>query len=216
MFGVLMIMIILLAVLALVVVKALAHSPWGTFTVVATIPIAMLMGVYLRYVRPGPDREMSVIGFVLLMLAIFCGKAVTETPALAPLFTFSGETLAWMLIGYGFFASVLPVWLLLAPRDYLSTFLKIGTILGLAIGIVFVMPDLQMPAVTPLHRRHRPGVLRCAVPVPVHHHRLRRGVRLPLADRVRHHAQDGRQRGAGAAGRLRRHADGEPSSPSWR
>jgi carbon starvation protein len=148
MFGVLLIMIILLAVLALVVVKALAHSPWGSFTVFATIPIAMLMGVYTRYLRPGRIGEMSVIGFVALIAAIYFGQIVSENPTAAAMFTFSGETLALTIIGYGFVASVLPVWLLLAPRDYLSTFLKIGTILGLALGILFVMPDLQMPAVS--------------------------------------------------------------------
>ena len=148
MFGVLMILIILLAVLALVVVKALAISPWGTFTVVATIPIAILMGVYGRYIRPGRIGEMSLIGFVLLMASIVYGQHVAESPLLAPLFTWSGETLALALMGYGFVASVLPVWLLLAPRDYLSTFLKIGTILALAVGICVVMPDLKMPAVS--------------------------------------------------------------------
>lgn len=148
MFGVLLIMIILLAVLALVVVKALAHSPWGSFTVFATIPIAMLMGVYTRYLRPGRIGEMSVIGFAALIAAIYFGQIVAENPTAAAMFTFSGETLALTIIGYGFVASVLPVWLLLAPRDYLSTFLKIGTILGLALGILFVMPDLQMPAVS--------------------------------------------------------------------
>jgi carbon starvation protein len=147
-FGVLAIMIILLAVLALIVVKALADSPWGTFTVFATIPIAMLMGVYGRFLRPHRIGEMSAIGFVLLMAAIFLGQPVSKSETLAPLFTFSGEALALMLIGYGFVASVLPVWLLLAPRDYLSTFLKIGTIVGLAIGIMIVMPDLKMPAVS--------------------------------------------------------------------
>ncbi len=148
MFGVLVIMIILLAVLALVVVKALAHSPWGTFTVVATIPIAILMGLYGRFVRPGRIGEMSLIGFALLMLALFAGQSVAENPELAPYFTFTGETLALSLIAYGFVASVVPVWLLLAPRDYLSTFLKIGAILGLALGILVVMPDLKMPAMT--------------------------------------------------------------------
>jgi carbon starvation protein len=148
MFGVLMILIILLAVLALVVVKALAISPWGTFTVVATIPIAVLMGVYGRYIRPGRIAEMSLIGFVLLMASIVYGQSVAQSPVLAPLFTWSGETLALVLMGYGFVASVLPVWLLLAPRDYLSTFLKIGTIVALAIGILVVMPDLKMPAVS--------------------------------------------------------------------
>ena len=146
--GVLLICVIILAVLALVVVNALAHSPWGTFAVAATIPIALLMGVYNRYVRPGRIGEMSIIGFVLLMAALIYGRTVAETPALASFFTFSGPTLALLIIAYGFCASVLPVWLLLAPRDYLSTFLKIGTIVLLAIGIIIVRPDLQMPAVT--------------------------------------------------------------------
>jgi carbon starvation protein len=147
-FGTFMIMIIILAVLALIVVKALAESPWGTFTVAATIPVALFMGVYLRFIRPGRIGEVSLIGFVLLMLAIFGGQAVSQSPEWAPLFTFDGKALTWMLVGYGFVAASLPVWLLLAPRDYLSTFLKIGTIIALAIGIVFVMPTLQMPAIT--------------------------------------------------------------------
>jgi carbon starvation protein len=147
-FGAFLIMIIILAVLALIVVKALAGSPWGLFTVAVTIPIALFMGVYTRFIRPGRIGEVSVIGFVLLMLAIVGGQWVHESPALAPLFTFDGKALTWMLIGYGFIASVLPVWLLLAPRDYLSTFLKIGTILALAIGIVVVSPELKMPAFT--------------------------------------------------------------------
>jgi carbon starvation protein CstA len=147
-FGVLMIMIILLAVLALIVVKALAGSPWGTFTVFATIPIAILMGFYTRFLRPHRIGEMSAIGFVLLMLAIFLGQPVSQSPVLASLFTFSGESLALILIGYGFVASVLPVWMVLAPRDYLSTFLKVGTIVSLAIGILVVMPELWMPPVT--------------------------------------------------------------------
>ena len=146
--GTFMIMVIILAVLALIVVKALAHSPWGSFTVMATIPIALFMGVYTRYLRVGRIGEVSLIGFVLLMLAIFGGQWVQENPALAPMFDFTGTELTWMLIGYGFIASVLPVWLLLAPRDYLSTFLKIGTIVGLALGIVIVSPMLQMPSLT--------------------------------------------------------------------
>ncbi|MDM0112739.1 carbon starvation CstA family protein [Variovorax sp. J22R133] len=147
-FGTFMIMIIILAVLALIVVKALAESPWGTFTVAATIPVAIFMGVYLRFIRPGKIGEISVIGFVLLMLAIYGGQEVSHSAYWAPLFTFDGKMLTWMLIGYGFIAATLPVWLLLAPRDYLSTFLKIGTIVALAIGIVFVAPSLQMPAIT--------------------------------------------------------------------
>jgi len=146
--GVLLIMVILLAVLALVVVKALAGSPWGTFTVFATIPIAILMGLYSRFVRPGRIAEMSLIGFVLLMAALIYGQTVAQNLTLAPLFTLRGESLALLIIGYGFVASVLPVWFLLAPRDYLSTFLKIGTIVTLAIGIVLVRPEVKMPAFT--------------------------------------------------------------------
>jgi len=146
--GVLMVITVLLAVLALVVVKALAGSPWGTFTVMATVPIAVLMGLYGRFLRPGRIGEMSLIGFILLMTALIYGRTVAETPDLAVLFSFQAETLALMLIGYGFIAAVLPVWLVLAPRDYLSTFLKIGTIAGLALGILVIMPDLKMPAVT--------------------------------------------------------------------
>ncbi|WP_281273246.1 carbon starvation CstA family protein [Solilutibacter pythonis] len=148
MIGILMIMVILLAVLALVVVKALAHSPWGTFTVAATIPIALFMGVYLRWLRPGRIMEVSILGFVLLMASIWFGGYVAEHPQWAAAFTFDGRALAWMLIGYGFVAAVLPVWLLLAPRDYLSTFLKIGTVLLLAVAILVAMPELKMPAVT--------------------------------------------------------------------
>ena len=152
--GVFLIMIIILAVLALVVVKALAGSPWGAFTVMTTIPIAIIMGIYSRFIRPGQIAEMSIIGFVLLMTALIFGRSVAESPTLAPYFDYSGETLAIMLIGYGFVASVLPVWLLLAPRDYLSTFLKIGAIAGLALGILIVMPPLKMAAVTRLSLIH--------------------------------------------------------------
>jgi carbon starvation protein len=146
--GVFLIMVILLAVLALVVVKALVGSPWGTFTVFATIPIAMLMGIYARFIRIGRIAEMSVIGIVLLLAALIYGRTVSENPAIAAWFDLRGETLALIIIGYGFVASVLPVWLLLAPRDYLSTFLKVGTMALLAVGIILVQPDLKMPAVT--------------------------------------------------------------------
>ena len=146
--GVLMICVIVLAVLALVVVNALKGSPWGTFTVSCTVPIALVMGVYSRFIRPGRIGEMSVIGAVLLLLALVFGRTVSESPDLAPYFTYSGTALALIVIGYGFVASVLPVWLLLAPRDYLSTFLKVGTIVLLAVGILIVRPDLAMPAVT--------------------------------------------------------------------
>lgn len=143
-----MIMIIILAVLAMVVVKALTHSPWGTFTVAFTIPLAFFMGIYLRFIRPGRILEASIIGIVGLVFAIIVGGDVAQNPSLAPYFDLSGVQLTWALIIYGFIAAVLPVWLLLAPRDYLSTFLKIGAIIGLAIGIVVIMPMMQMPAVT--------------------------------------------------------------------
>ena len=148
MFGTFFIMLILLAVLSLIVVKALAESPWGTFTVAATIPIALFMGIYARYFRPCAIGEVSIIGFVLLMLSIVAGQYVQEDPEWGAMFTLSGEQLTWLLIGYGFIAAVLPVWLLLAPRDFLSTFLKIGTIVGLAIGVIVISPELKMPALT--------------------------------------------------------------------
>ncbi|TZF91802.1 carbon starvation CstA family protein [Cognatilysobacter lacus] len=148
MLGIAAIMIILLAVLALVVVKALAQSPWGTFTVVMTVPIALLMGSWLRWLRPGRILEASLIGFVLLLASIWFGGHVASDAHWSAVFRLQGTTLAWWLMGYGFVASVLPVWLLLAPRDYLSTFLKIGTIVGLALAILVAMPDLRMPAMT--------------------------------------------------------------------
>jgi carbon starvation protein len=146
--GVLAIMIIILAVLALVVVKALAESPWGTFTIAATIPIALLMGIYMRFIRPGRVGEASVIGVVLLLASIWGGREVAESASWGPAFTLHGTQIAWAIIIYGAVASSLPVWLMLAPRDYLSTFLKIGTILALALGIYVVAPELRMPDVT--------------------------------------------------------------------
>lgn len=148
MLGALGVMVIILAVLALVVVKALTNSPWGFFTIAMTVPIALFMGVYMRFIRPGKIAEVSVIGFILMMLAIVFGGQIAENPSLAPLFTLSGTELTWVLMIYGVVASVLPVWLLLAPRDYLSTFLKIGVIFGLTIAIIFTLPNLQMPAMT--------------------------------------------------------------------
>jgi carbon starvation protein len=146
--GIALIMIILLAVLGLIVVKALAGSPWGCFTVAATIPIALVMGLYGRFLRPGRIVEVSLIGIALLVLAIVYGRTVAETPNWAAIFTVRGSTLAFILMGYGFIAAVMPVWMILAPRDYLSTFLKIGTIAALAVAIVVMMPDLRMPPVT--------------------------------------------------------------------
>ena len=147
-FTVLLIMIIMLAVIGLVVVNALKGSPWGTFTIAATIPIAIFMGLYLRYWRPGKVLECSAIGFTLVVAAIFGGRAAAQSPGMATWFTLSALALAGAVIVYGFLASALPVWLLLAPRDYLSTFVKLGVVLMLAIGILFVRPQLQLPAFT--------------------------------------------------------------------
>src|SRR5215210_1086471 len=148
MVAVLAIMVILLAVLALVVVNALKDSPWGVFTIACTIPIAFLMGFWMKVWRPGATLEASAVGVMLLLLALVGGRFVAESATVAPLFTWSGPTIAYALIGYGFVASVLPVWMLLCPRDYLSTFMKVGTILLLALGILLVLPPLRMPAVT--------------------------------------------------------------------
>jgi carbon starvation protein len=146
--AILAIMIILLAVLALVVVRALAESPWGVFTVGATVPIAIFMGCYLRFGRIGKVLEASVIGVVGLLLAVWGGKLIHQNPQLAAAFSLKDVTLAWTLIIYGLAASVLPVWFLLAPRDYLSTFVKLGTIVILVLGVLVVLPNLQMPAIT--------------------------------------------------------------------
>lgn len=148
MIGIFFIMLIIVAILAMVVVKALANSPWGLFTIAMTIPIAIFMGVYMRFLRPGKVSEASIIGFVLLMLSLWGGHYVSIDPYWHDLFSLKGETLALLTIGYGFIAAILPVWLLLAPRDYLSTFLKLGVIIGMAVAIIFVAPELKMPATT--------------------------------------------------------------------
>lgn len=146
--GVFSIMIILIAVLALVVVNALRHSPWGTFTVGATIPIAMIMGAYMRWIRPHDVLGGTILGLVLLFLALIGGRWVDQHPVFGPMFTLTGTQLAWAIILYGFAASVVPVWLLLAPRDYLSTFVKLGTVFALALGILVMRPQIELPAVT--------------------------------------------------------------------
>ena len=142
------IMIILIAVLGLVVVNAMKHSPWATFTVSATIPIAMIVGVYMRYIRVGQVLEASALGVVLLLLAVAGGRVVDESATLRVLFDHEGLTLAWWVMAYGFAAAILPVWLLLAPRDYLSTYMKLGTITLLAVAIILLQPDVKMPAIT--------------------------------------------------------------------
>src|ERR1700690_1402197 len=146
--AVIAILIILLGVAALIVVNALKSSPWGTFTIAMTMPIAVLMGVYLRRIRPGKVLETSLLGFILVLAAIFGGQWVSETPSWAAVFTLTAPTLAILIIIYGFAASSLPVWLLLAPRDYLSTFVKLGTISLLAVGIILLRPSLHMPPLT--------------------------------------------------------------------
>ena len=148
MVAILAIMVILLAVLALVVVNALKRSPWGLFIIACTIPIALLMGWWMRSVRPGRVLEASAIGIALLLAALVAGRWVSLDPTWSRWFTWSGTGLTWAMIGYGFVASVLPVWLLLSPRDYLSTFLKIGTVLALAVAILLILPPIRMPALT--------------------------------------------------------------------
>jgi carbon starvation protein len=145
---VLLIMVILLAVVALVIVNALKSSPWGTFTIAATMPIAIFMGLYLRYWRPGKVLECSAVGFVLIMASIFGGQAVSLSASWAPWFTYSAIAIATALVTYGFMASALPVWLLLAPRGYLSTFVKLGVVLLLGLGVLTVHPNLQLPPLT--------------------------------------------------------------------
>src|SRR5579863_1647713 len=146
--AVLSIIVILLGAGALIVVNALKSSPWGVFTIAMTIPIALLMGFYLRRLRPGKVLESSVLGFVLVILAILAGQWISENATVAPWFTFTAPTLAILIIVYGYAASALPVWLLLAPRDYLSTFVKLGTIGLLAVGIIVLRPTLHMPPLT--------------------------------------------------------------------
>src|SRR5687767_12333302 len=143
MIAILCIMVILLAVLSLIVVNALKGSPWGVFTIACTIPIALLMGWWLHSFRPGKVAEASAIGVALVLFAVFAGRWVAESPTWGPVFTLSGTALTFWLMAYGFAASVLPVWVLLAPRDYLSTFLKIGTVVGLAVGILITLPELR-------------------------------------------------------------------------
>ena len=215
--GVFVIMIIIIAVLALVVVNALAESPWGVFSLLMTMPIALFMGVYLRFLRPGRVSEVSLIGVALLLLAIISGGWVAETDWGQDWFTLSKVTLAWCLIIYGFAASVLPVWLLLAPRDYLSTFMKVGTIMLLAVGILIARPVVQMPAVTSFAiEGNGPAFAGRVFPVPVHHDRLRRTVRIPCPDLLGDHPEDGRKGKPDPDDRLRRHADRVLRRRSWR
>ena len=195
--AVLGIMIVLIAVLALVVVNALKSSPWGMVTIGLTIPIAMLMGVYLRWLRPGRvleatrDRPRAARSSRSTPAA-----GSPSSPTLAPMFTLSGTTLALLVMVYGFAASVLPVWLLLAPRDYLSAFVKIGVVLALAVGILVVLPPLQMPALTRFIDGTGPVFAGKLFPVRLHHDRVRRDLRLPRAHLLGHDAEAARARDA--------------------
>ena len=208
--GVLLIMIILLAVLALIVVKALANSPWGLFTVAATIPIALAMGLYARFLRPHRILEMSAAGRAASARRHLARRPGRGDTRLGGGLHLLRHIAALMLMAYGFLASVLPVWLVLAPRDYLSTFLKIGTICGAGTrhrhhhaGIAHARPDA-------LHRRHRPGLRRIAFPVPLHHHCLWLGQRISRLGLLGHHAENAGERNPGTPDRLRRDADRKP------
>ena len=190
---------LLAAVLAPLVGPAVGYSfrpegqPWGTFTIAATMPIAVFMGLYLRYWRPGKVLECSAVGFVLVLAAIVGGQWVAESPALAPLFTLGAMALAIAIIVYGFLASALPVWLLLAPRDYLSTFVKLGVVVMLAVGHSVRPAGTAVARTHALRGWHRADFRRQNLSVLLHHHRLRRHLRIPLADLFGHHAENDRQ-----------------------
>ena len=203
--GTLLIMILLIAVLGLVVVNAMKNSPWSTATVFATVPVAILVGLHMRRLRPGRILEGSALGVALVLLAVWGGGWVDTHPLLRGLFDWSSLPLAGFVIGYGWIAAILPVWLLLAPRDYLSTFLKLGTVALLAIAILLLHPQIRMPALTSVRRRPRAALRRQGIPLRLHHHRLRRGLGIPCAGRERHDAQAHRQRGGCAPHRLWQH-----------
>jgi hypothetical protein len=207
-FGCFLIMIIILAVLALIVVKALAESPWGVFTVCSTVPIALFMGIYMRFLRPGRVGEVSVIGIVLLVASIYFGGIIAHDPYWGPALTFKDTTITFALIGYAFISALLPVWLILAPRDYLATFLKNRRDRGPCDWHRDHQPGTENACGHAVHRRHRPAVERRDVPVPVHYHRLRCGVWFPRADRFRHHAEADGQRNRRTLHWVWRDADG--------
>ncbi len=183
------IIVVLLGAVALIVVNALKDSPWGTFTIAMTIPIALLMGIYLRRLRPGKVLETSAIGVVLVMLAIWGGQWAAHNPAMAKIFTLTAPTLALLIIIYGYAASALPVWLLLAPRDYLSTFVKLGTIALLAIGIVAMRPTLHMPPLTRFIDGNGPGLRGKDISLCLHYDCLRCYQRVSCSHFQRHDAQ---------------------------
>ena len=198
--SVLSILVILLAVVALIIVNALKDSPWGAFTIGMTIPIALLMGVYLRYLRPGACWKLPCSAFCWWLRRSLADSGFRNRLTAAA-FTFAGTTLAILIIVYGFAASALPVWLLLAPRDYLSTFVKLGTVAILALGIVLVRPRCRCPRSHALSMAAA-GVCRQSFSVCVYHHCLRSHQRISFVDFQRHHAQDDRPRNANAHGGL--------------
>ena len=204
--AILFIIVIALAGLGLAVVNALQESAWGTFTIGTSIPLALFMGLYMYRFRKGRIAEATAIGVAGLLLAVILGKPIAAS-AFGRWFHLSREQLIVAMGAYGFVASVLPVWLLLCPRDYLSSFMKIGTIAFLVVAVMIVNPELQMPAINAVHRRRRTDHSRAGLPVRVHHHRVRRHLRLPRADRVGHDAEDDRPRERHPPDRLRRDAD---------
>ena len=209
--AILFIVVIAIAGLGIIVVNALAESPWGTFTIAMTIPLAIFMGFYMYVWRKGRVVEATVIGIIGLMACVIFGEPLNHPgSAIGSMFRLTREQLVFAIAIYGFAASVLPVWLLLSPRDYLSSFMKIGTIALLVLGIVIVNPVLQMPALTEYVNGGGPDHPRTALPVLLHHHRVRRDLRLPFPGRLGHHAEDGRQGDAHPPDRLRRDADRRP------
>ena len=204
-FAVFFIIIVALAGLGLAVVNALSKSPWGTFTIALTVPIAFFMGIYLYRLRPGRVAEATVIGVALLFFAVAAGHSVPGS-FLEPYFNLSKNSLVLSIAVYGFVASVLPVWMLLCPRDYLSTYMKIGTILILAAGVITIAPTIQMPAVTRFADGGGPIIPGQVVSVYVHHHCLRRNFRLPCPYFIRHNPEDDNERKRDKDDRVRRHA----------
>ncbi len=198
--AILFIVVIAIAGLGIIVVNALAESPWGTFTIAMTIPLAIFMGFYMYVWRKGRVVEATVIGIIGLMACVIFGEPLNHPDsAIGSLFRLSREQLVFAIAIYGFAASVLPVWLLLSPRDYLSSFMKIGTIALLVLGIVIVNPGAPDAGAHRIRERRRAHHPRTALPVLLHHHRVRRDLRLPFPGRLGHHAEDGRQGDATSA-----------------
>ena len=206
--AVLAIMVILLAVVALVVVNALKSSPWATFTLAMTIPIALLLGVYLRFIRPGRVLEASLFGVALVLFAVVAGQWVADRRRGRSASRSAAFRWPSLIIAYGFAAAVLPVWLLLAPRDYLSAFIKTGAIFSLAAGILLVRPQMHDAAADAIYRWNGPGFCGEDFSILLHHHCLRRDQRISFADFHRHHAENDSAREPFAVDRLRRDAAG--------